>query len=95
MLFLIPILDQTTTVMPMDRANDVLFLIPILDQTTTQSYNVPHEPMLFLIPILDQTTTIAANLVEKLGCSLFQFLIKPQPSPPAEITVLAVPYSNS
>ena len=57
LLFLIPILHQTTTIASWATTAGWLFLIPILHQTTTPSAEQEIEDMLFLIPILHQTTT--------------------------------------
>ena len=58
LLFLIPILHQTTTVGRPLCTRRVLFLIPILHQTTTETLKGCLKSGLFLIPILHQTTTI-------------------------------------
>ena len=56
-LFLIPILHQTTTALCKLGRRCQLFLIPILHQTTTANCLVAFSTALFLIPILHQTTT--------------------------------------
>ena len=60
MLFLIPILHQTTTALNVMREQIELFLIPILHQTTTTKTFTVHSDRLFLIPILHQTTTVTS-----------------------------------
>ena len=57
LLFLIPILHQTTTGYFAWRYVERLFLIPILHQTTTIDKIKSVRSALFLIPILHQTTT--------------------------------------
>ena len=57
MLFLIPILHQTTTSLFRRFKIVELFLIPILHQTTTACFFMKSRSSLFLIPILHQTTT--------------------------------------
>ena len=56
-LFLIPILHQTTTITTAAFEALELFLIPILHQTTTRVPTTMEFWELFLIPILHQTTT--------------------------------------
>ena len=58
LLFLIPILHQTTTAYVSGGTESSLFLIPILHQTTTLKVSRPLVRTLFLIPILHQTTTV-------------------------------------
>ena len=77
-LFLIPILHQTTTMLHSWLEELQLFLIPILHQTTTQSSLYVRHAMLFLIPILHQTTTVPNQFPCLQGCFSFQFYIKPQ-----------------
>ena len=57
LLFLIPILHQTTTIASWATTAGWLFLIPILHQTTTSLMTTSTLSTLFLIPILHQTTT--------------------------------------
>ena len=57
LLFLIPILHQTTTEAAEVILYQQLFLIPILHQTTTRRRRRGRRSRLFLIPILHQTTT--------------------------------------
>ena len=77
-LFLIPILHQTTTCMAESISKISLFLIPILHQTTTELLQQFHRVELFLIPILHQTTTNIRWHAVQYCCFSFQFYIKPQ-----------------
>ena len=77
-LFLIPILHQTTTCMAESISKISLFLIPILHQTTTCLLRFQLLLTLFLIPILHQTTTPLVITVPNRCCFSFQFYIKPQ-----------------
>ena len=79
MLFLIPILHQTTTGNRNNGNFIRLFLIPILHQTTTSGFSFQSISALFLIPILHQTTTCRGASCRAPRCFSFQFYIKPQP----------------
>ncbi len=78
LLFLIPILHQTTTIASWATTAGWLFLIPILHQTTTSLMTTSTLSTLFLIPILHQTTTITSKYGQNRRCFSFQFYIKPQ-----------------
>ena len=56
-LYLIEILHQTTTPMPIKTNWSALYLIEILHQTTTSRKNIRTSAWLYLIEILHQTTT--------------------------------------
>ena len=95
MLFLIPILHQTTTLVMMAVLQMALFLIPILHQTTTVTSIYLLSLVLFLIPILHQTTTRRLRSGPPIGCFSFQFYIKPQPMQRLFKCFRVVSHSNS
>ena len=78
MLYLIEILHQTTTSLPLIASGLVLYLIEILHQTTTSCRTSATSDWLYLIEILHQTTTYGRQRVPQKCCILSKFYIKPQ-----------------
>ena len=89
-LFLIPILHQTTTKGAYTMGGSMLFLIPILHQTTTVSYEYLQHVRLFLIPILHQTTTDVTTSVINTELFLIPILHQTTTSRMAVIHILHV-----
>ena len=78
MLYLIEILHQTTTSLPLLCAVLPLYLIEILHQTTTRRDIQRRSKRLYLIEILHQTTTFPLLRSVLFCCILSKFYIKPQ-----------------
>ena len=77
-LYLIEILHQTTTVIPLLLSAHWLYLIEILHQTTTLTGKRGYKVRLYLIEILHQTTTLTPVKFLATCCILSKFYIKPQ-----------------
>ena len=70
-MYLIEILHQTTTRIPIAKCFSELYLIEILHQTTTGLGFYLESYLLYLIEILHQTTTLGLILIDKVlltGC---------------------------
>ena len=82
MLYLIPFLHQTTTIVFWLFFGCLLYLIPFLHQTTTITYQRLWRLQLYLIPFLHQTTTSIDSLNETIKLYLIPFLHQTTTSKP-------------
>ena len=82
-LFLIPILHQTTTCMAESISKISLFLIPILHQTTTRRLRSGPPIGCFSFQFYIKPQHHVCCIPIAYSCFSFQFYIKPQPAPAA------------
>ena len=95
LLFLIPILHQTTTYERSGKRCALLFLIPILHQTTTAMQTSTSSRCCFSFQFYIKPQPRRLNQCEELGCFSFQFYIKPQQVISRMFFDIVVSHSNS
>ena len=95
MLFLIPILHQTTTWIHRVVDPYWLFLIPILHQTTTAAVAVPIVIRCFSFQFYIKPQQLQIVFKSGYCCFSFQFYIKPQRVPRSGGLLVGVSHSNS
>ena len=94
-LFLIPILHQTTTAHSVFPIGWLLFLIPILHQTTTGRYARAKLSCCFSFQFYIKPQQRHIRIGRRCRCFSFQFYIKPQPEQPVLRLLSVVSHSNS
>ena len=95
MLFLIPILHQTTTGMMTLTEEVMLFLIPILHQTTTPESIIVHGLRCFSFQFYIKPQLANDVSTHAPCCFSFQFYIKPQLRQAGWFGTTVVSHSNS
>ena len=95
LLFLIPILHQTTTYERSGKRCALLFLIPILHQTTTAMQTSTSSRCCFSFQFYIKPQHFFAWPRCGDGCFSFQFYIKPQPTAKNKDEIPVVSHSNS
>ena len=94
-LFLIPILHQTTTLRRNVRFRGLLFLIPILHQTTTFPLSASIVRSCFSFQFYIKPQPCCSSGHGRMRCFSFQFYIKPQPPQLPFCFFPVVSHSNS